>query len=45
MDVLGGVFKDHFKQTDVAQQNVKAASAGDQYVKDNFLTAALSTMF
>ncbi|MGA2368743.1 MAG: 2-oxoacid:acceptor oxidoreductase subunit alpha [Dehalococcoidia bacterium] len=36
IDILSGVFKDHFKEPDIIQQNIKAASAGYQYIKDNF---------
>lgn len=36
MEILSGVFKDHFKNQEIVQQNVKAASAGYQYIKDNF---------
>ncbi len=36
MDILSGVFKDRFTKPDIAQQNIKAASAGYRYIKDNF---------
>ncbi len=36
MEILSGVFKDHFKQPEIAQQNINAASAGYQYIKDSF---------
>ncbi|MGA2159055.1 MAG: 2-oxoacid:acceptor oxidoreductase subunit alpha [Dehalococcoidia bacterium] len=36
MEILSAVFKDHFKKADIVERNIKAASAGYQYIKDNF---------
>lgn len=36
MEILNGVFNDHFKDPAVAGQNARAAAAGYKYIKDNY---------
>ena len=36
LEILKGVLKDHFKDAETADLNIKAAEAGYQYIKDNY---------
>lgn len=36
MEILGNVIRDHFKDPGIAGQNIEAAKAGFQYIKDNY---------